>query len=79
MSTIKINDIGDHGLDLFDDAESFMNEIQPDDLNGVVGGLYITPTLTGPVIIRTTLTVSTFPTTIRTTVLTTGPWSPVVL
>jgi hypothetical protein len=78
MSTIKINDIGDHGLDLFDDAESFMNEIQPDDLNGVVGGLYITPTLTGPIIVRTTLTVSTFPT-ISKTILSTGGWSPVVL
>jgi hypothetical protein len=51
MSNIQINDIGNHGLDLFEDNESFMSDLQTEDLGGIHGGLY--PDLVGPAIVFT--------------------------
>ena len=45
MSKIEIKDIGINGNDLFDDSESFLNDLSEDTFNSVNGG-GITVTIT---------------------------------
>lgn len=47
MSSIKVNDLSPAGSELFQDDESFMNELTNDELGSVQGGLLsLTLTLT---------------------------------
>ena len=39
MSNIKINDLKPSGAELFDDPESFLDELTNDDLQQIMGGL----------------------------------------
>ncbi len=41
MAKIKVNDINPTGADLFDDSESFMNELSTDELEQAMGGLSV--------------------------------------
>ncbi|NEP54095.1 MAG: hypothetical protein F6K65_37015, partial [Moorea sp. SIO3C2] len=41
MAKIKIKDIKSTGADLFDDSESFMNELSNDELDQAMGGLLV--------------------------------------
>ncbi|MDJ0734779.1 MAG: hypothetical protein QNJ47_12045 [Nostocaceae cyanobacterium] len=39
MAKIKVRDIKPTGVDLFEDSESFLNEVNNDELEQTVGGL----------------------------------------
>ena len=43
MSSIKVNDLSPAGSELFQDYESFMNELTNEELGSIQGGIY-TPT-----------------------------------
>ena len=43
MSKIKIHDIQPTGSDLFDDAESFIGDLQDDEFEQTIGGSMISP------------------------------------
>ncbi|NEO92726.1 MAG: hypothetical protein F6K56_21795 [Moorea sp. SIO3G5] len=45
MAKIKIKDIKPTGADLFNDSESFMNELNNDELEQAMGGLVLYPVL----------------------------------
>lgn len=78
MSKIKISDIKPTGVELFNDSESFMNELNDSEVEQAMGGLiaYPYPTIVsiqhscncGPIIGGG-----------KTTILTTGPYTPVIL
>lgn len=38
INDIKVNDIKPAGVELFDDSESFINELKDDELNNLFGG-----------------------------------------
>lgn len=76
MAKLKINDIKRTGAELFDDSESFMNELVNDDLGQVLGGKIVNPdvikTVVEPTIvcsIRPTIPIS----------IVDGPFTPVIL
>lgn len=75
MAKLKINDIKPTGAELFDDSESFMNELVNDEVGHVLGGRIVNPDS-----LRETFCEPIVPMTIppRTTILT-GPYSPVIL
>ncbi|MGB7444062.1 MAG: hypothetical protein WA919_23600 [Coleofasciculaceae cyanobacterium] len=82
MSKIKIHDLRPTGADLFDDSESFLNELSNDELNQAVGGLVLSPVPTRPfpTVTRPFPTVTRpFSTVIGPVPTITGPWSPVIL
>ena len=67
MTKIKVNDIKPTGAELFDDSESFMNELSNDELEQAMGGLILSPKPTEPwspfcVPNKTTITFTTKPT-----------------
>ena len=41
MATIAISDLNTPGLDLFQDSESFLNELTEDELNMTRGGWWV--------------------------------------
>ncbi|NEO41860.1 MAG: hypothetical protein F6J90_38280 [Moorea sp. SIOASIH] len=43
MANIKVKDIKPTGADLFNDSESFMNELSNDELEQAMGGLVLYP------------------------------------
>lgn len=44
MSSIKVNDLNPAGSELFQDYESFMNELTNEELGSVQGGFSVTVT-----------------------------------
>ncbi|OLT59660.1 hypothetical protein BJP37_12085 [Moorena bouillonii PNG] len=75
MAKIKVKDIKPTGADLFNDSESFMNELSNDELEQAMGGR-ILPTVQS---IRHSCNCC-FTTTFTTkTSIFTGPYSPVIL
>lgn len=75
MAKLKINDIKRTGAELFDDSESFMNELVNDDLGQVLGGQVVNPD-----VIKTVVEPTEF-SSIRTTIpyCNVGPFTPVIL
>lgn len=56
MARIKLNDLSPIGSELFQDSESFLNELSSEELIGVQGGfLSITLTITVTITITFTL------------------------
>ncbi|WP_445635065.1 hypothetical protein NSTC745_06968 [Nostoc sp. DSM 114161] len=56
MANIKLHDLSPAGSELFQDSESFLNELNADELNNVNGGLFgITLTITITITITLTL------------------------
>ncbi|MEO1433608.1 MAG: hypothetical protein AAFV71_32025 [Cyanobacteria bacterium J06633_8] len=43
MAKIKINDVNLDGAELFNDSETFLNELQDGEIEQVVGGLKVAP------------------------------------
>ncbi|MCM1983600.1 hypothetical protein [Lyngbya confervoides] len=83
MSKIQVNDLNNSGADLFEDSESYMNDLERDSLGAVGAGLMLSPAPSlGPsiiVITRTSIPTLTNPTLTNSTVITKTSISPVTL
>ncbi|MEH2072418.1 MAG: bacteriocin [Nostoc sp.] len=56
MANIKLHDLSPAGSELFQDSESFLNELNTEELNNVNGGLFgITITITITITLTITL------------------------
>lgn len=76
MSKIKISDIKPTGAELFNDSESFMNELNDSEIEQAMGGLIASPYPIDSI----QKSCNCWPTTGgKTTTLTTGPFTPVIL
>ncbi|NEO02037.1 MAG: hypothetical protein F6K50_43690 [Moorea sp. SIO3I7] len=75
MAKIKVKDIKPTGADLFNDSESFMNELSNDELEQAMGGRIIGP------VFSVQKSCNCFPTTggTKTIIFKTYPCSPVIL
>ncbi len=75
MAKLKINDIKPTGAELFDDSESFMNDLSNDELEQAMGGLILSPLPT----IYSIQKSCNCPPTCTPTIFTTKTISPVIL
>lgn len=70
MSKIQVNDLNISGADLFEDSESYMNDLDRDSMNAVGAGLVLSPGPSLPTSISLTRTTS-FPTLTNSTIIVT--------